>query len=318
MNGNPTYTIAIPAFKASFLAACIHSVLKQRYADYELVIVNDASPEPIDEIVSSFSDSRIRYYKNSENAGAEHMVNNWNRCLELARGTYFVLLGDDDFLDDDYLEAFNELIARYPTLDVFHCRSKIVDVEGQIVDLTPPWPSYETIYDNMYYRLNMSRIQYISDFVYRTETLKIKGGFFYLPLAWGADDITAFIAIGEKGIAHCPKPVFNYRESALTITRSGNAQKKMEAVLLQEQWFKTFLAKEPNDEGDMIIYKKLQRELSDFLLRRRADIVKDALRASGWKGVLYWLRKTKVYRISGILIVRIYVGLWREKLKGVN
>jgi len=126
MNGNPIYTIAIPAFKASFLAACIRSV-RQRYAGYELVIVNDASPEPIDEIVSSLSDSRIRYCKNSENVGAEHMVNNWSRCLEPARGTYFVLLGDDDFLDDDHLKAFNELVSLHPMLDVSHCQSKIFD-----------------------------------------------------------------------------------------------------------------------------------------------------------------------------------------------
>ncbi|MCL4641645.1 MULTISPECIES: glycosyltransferase [Olivibacter] len=66
MNGNPRYPSAIPAFKASFLAACIHSVLQQRYTACEFVNVNDASPEPMDEIVSSFSDSRIRYYRNNE------------------------------------------------------------------------------------------------------------------------------------------------------------------------------------------------------------------------------------------------------------
>lgn len=313
MNKNPTYTIAIPAFKGAFLKDCIQSVLQQRFSDFELVIINDASPDPIDEIVALFSDSRIRYYKNDKNAGAEHMVNNWNRCLTLATGTYFVLLGDDDFLDSDYLSAFNELIQLYPSLDVYHCRSKIVDINGRVIDLTPPWPSFEHIYDNMYYRLNMSRIQYVSDFVYRTAVLKANGGFFYLPLAWGSDDITAFIAIANKGIAHCHKPVFNYRESALTITRSGNAIKKMEAVLLQEQWLNTFLAKEPNAIPENINYYKLRQELPDFLLRRRADIVKDVLRIEGLYGLFSWFRQASLYKIPKLLIIRIYLALWKEK-----
>ena len=61
------YTIAIPAYKSEFLKDCIQSILVQTFEDFELIIVNDASPENIDEVVHSFSDHRIRYYKNEEN-----------------------------------------------------------------------------------------------------------------------------------------------------------------------------------------------------------------------------------------------------------
>ena len=62
------YSFILPAYKAKYFHQAISSILNQTYTDIELVIVNDASPEDLDTIVSSFDDSRIRYYKNKENS----------------------------------------------------------------------------------------------------------------------------------------------------------------------------------------------------------------------------------------------------------
>ena len=97
------FTIGIPAYKSTFLKECIDSILAQDYSNFELIIVNDASPEDIDSIVSSYNDKRIRYYKNERNFGAEHVVDNWNKCLAYATGDYFVLMGDDDKMELDFL-----------------------------------------------------------------------------------------------------------------------------------------------------------------------------------------------------------------------
>lgn len=56
------FSITIPAYKAKFLKECIDSILSQTYNDFELIIVNDASPEYLDSIINGYSDSRIRYY----------------------------------------------------------------------------------------------------------------------------------------------------------------------------------------------------------------------------------------------------------------
>jgi len=308
MGKNIKYTIAIPAFKGRFLKCCIDSVLRQRFTNFELIIVNDASPDPIDEILSCYNDERIRYYKNEQNSGAEYMVDNWNKCLDLAVGEYFVLLGDDDFIDVDYLDSFEELIADFPSLEVYHCRSKIVDTEGRLLDLTPPWPSFETIYDNMYYRLSMSRIHYISDFVYLTRGLRSRGGFFYLPLAWGADDITAFLACADKGLAHTNKPVLNYRESPITVTRTGSSRLKMEAVLQQERWLRNFLKKTPTDPIDQNRHSKLVYSLEHFMLMKKADLIKADLEDNGFKALIRWLKLASRYSIPKWIICRLYIS----------
>ena len=97
----PMVSVCIPAYYAGEnLRAAIASVLEQSYQNFELLIVDDASPEDISGVVNKFKDKRISYFRNRENLGPE---GNWNRCLQLARGNYFKLLPHDDLLHPDCL-----------------------------------------------------------------------------------------------------------------------------------------------------------------------------------------------------------------------
>ena len=60
----PKYSFILPAYKASFFREAIDSILAQSYTDFELIIVNDASPEDLTSIVNGYSDNRIQYYIN--------------------------------------------------------------------------------------------------------------------------------------------------------------------------------------------------------------------------------------------------------------
>ena len=92
MNKKYKFSVVVPAYKANFLKECIDSVLAQTYVDFEIIIVNDASPEDLDSIVSLYKDTRIRYYKNKTNCGAINVVDNWNKCLEYATGDYIICM----------------------------------------------------------------------------------------------------------------------------------------------------------------------------------------------------------------------------------
>ncbi len=81
-------SIGIPAYKATYLKEAIDSVLNQTYTKFELIIVNDKSPENIEEIISTYNDKRIRYYKNEDNLGKTSIVLNWNKCLSYANGDF--------------------------------------------------------------------------------------------------------------------------------------------------------------------------------------------------------------------------------------
>ena len=303
IQNSPYFSIAIPAYKAKFLKKCIDSILGQTYTDFELIIVNDASPENLDEIVNKYEDHRIRYYTNEKNTGAENVVDNWNICLSYATGEYIILMGDDDEMEPDYLSEFINLINKYPGLEVYHCRSFIINEKSERTLVTQSRAEWESIYENIWHRINYFRWQYISDFVYRRDSLIAKGGFFKLPLAWASDDISAYIAMQDKGIAHTNKPVFRYRRSSITISSGGNPQLKMVATLLEENWLKNFFKNnKPESEIDKAISTNLNEDINRYILKKKLDIIQKSLNTHTTKSVYYWLRNAKKYNINKLLI----------------
>ena len=292
------YSICIPAYKSKFLQECIQSILSQTVDNLELIILNDCSPEPVEEIVSQFGDSRVTYVKNRSNVGSLNLVDNWNKCLSLAHGEYIMIMGDDDLLEPDYLEEFSTLINRYPDLEVYHCRSRIIDDDGNTVMLTPSAPEFERVYDSIWHRLRQYRSNYISDYLYRTQSLKEREGFYYLPLAWGSDDITAFIASAEKGIAHTNRPVFNYRSNRLSITSTGNDLEKMYANLGYASWLEDFLETAPEDPADQTVYRHLLAHQQQYMQQRKMYTISKSVNSNPFDKTLQWLKNRRKLGLS--------------------
>jgi len=131
----PRVTIAIPVYNgANFLEQAASSVLRQTFADLELIIVDNASTDETSDICQRLAeqDKRVRYYRNERNLGA---APNYNRGLELARGTYFKWLAHDDWLSDNYLEACVEALDRYPEVVNAHgIPREMIDPETPFID----------------------------------------------------------------------------------------------------------------------------------------------------------------------------------------
>jgi glycosyltransferase involved in cell wall biosynthesis len=110
---SPLVSVLIPAYNAeAHLAEAIESVLAQRFTDWELIIVDDASTDRTGEIARSYADgARIRYFRN------EHNLSKWanhNRCAELAHGKYLKFLHADDLLYPHCLALMTGMMQRYP------------------------------------------------------------------------------------------------------------------------------------------------------------------------------------------------------------
>lgn len=293
------FTVGIPAFKIIFLHDCIESILHQTYSNFEIIIFDDCSPDPINTLIENIGDKRVMYFRNDFNIGAENVVNNWNKCLEMASGEYFILMGDDDIMTPTYLEEFLNLIDKYPNIDVYHCKSLIIDDKNRPLRFTNSWPEFETVYENIYHRIMNLRQQYVSDWVYRTSVLKGIGGFFFMPLAWSSDDITAYLAAGTKGIAHTQKPLLHYRQSQYTISMSGNVKLKMKAILLEELWLNKFLAIKPMN-SDLLYYENIKDQLSNFVRLKKNLTISLSLKQNRFKlkEIVFWLYNKNSFGLS--------------------
>ena len=98
----PRVSVCIPTYRGrATIGPAIESVLAQSLTDFELIVIDDSSPDDTRAIVEGFADPRPIYVRNEHNLGPQ---GNWNRCLELARGKYFKLLPHDDRLHPHCLE----------------------------------------------------------------------------------------------------------------------------------------------------------------------------------------------------------------------
>lgn len=241
----PLISITIPSFKKKFLKEAIKSIVAQTYDNWELIIVDDASPEDIKSTVSQFPDTRIRYYRNANNLGALNVVDNWNKCLELCKGDYVICMGDDDMLPECALMEYTKLIEKYPKLNVYHALTIVINEDGDIIGRQRNRPEYQTAEQLILHRW-LGDIQFIGDFCYSVKHLRQHGGYYKLPLAWASDDITAVRAAEENGIANMQIPGFMYRQNSLSISSSNNNLLKLDAKACELLWYSEYFNRHNN------------------------------------------------------------------------
>lgn len=308
------YSILIPAYKSSFLYECIGSILSQTYKDFELIIVDDASPQDIKGVVSQFSDSRIRYYRNEKNCGAIHLVDNWNICLSYANGEYVICMGDDDKLLPNCLETYNELMTLYPGLDVYHGLSEIIDDDSAFIELQSPRPDREYVCSLIWNKLN-GRSQFIGDFLFRTDVLRKEGGFYDLPMAWASDDISVYRAALTKGIANTRIPVFQYRRNAQTLSNTGDVVVKVGAVHLEKQWVEETLKKiEAKDEVDVRYKYLLNRDLQRLYYIKLYNLFLKDMKFGSFFSPFKWIWHVKELQVSKKMLLRAAIVGFKNRI----
>ncbi len=311
----PFISVAIPAYKDAFLAECIESVLAQTYTNYEIVVVNDASPYDLDSIIEKYEDKRIRYYKNEKNYGAVDVVKNWNRCLDLAKGDYIICMGDDDMLMSNCLEDYVKLMAKYPGLGVYHSWSEVIDENSEFKEITAARCEYESAYSLLWHRWNGRRRQFIGDFLFDVKLLRGNGGFFILPLAWGSDEVSSIIAAIPGGIANTQSIGFCYRVNSNTISSTGDSVNKVTAIQGYEKWCDDFLKSEPLDDLDKKFWICLKKQKKNYFNREKAIEIAQDLRSRSIFRILRWYKTRGLYGLDKKVLSFAVFEAIKQKLK---
>lgn len=104
----PEISVLMPAYNsAKYIAQSINSILNQTFTDFELIIVNDGSTDDTHEVISSFTDLRIRYYQNDDNKGLMFVR---NRLISLTTTDYIAFIDSDDIAEKNRLEVEYNLL----------------------------------------------------------------------------------------------------------------------------------------------------------------------------------------------------------------
>lgn len=305
------FSIIIPAYKKIFLSEAIESVLNQTHLDFELIIVDDCSPEDLKTIVEQFDDKRIKYYRNKKNCGAINVVDNWNTGLSFCKEEYVICIGDDDLLLPNCLEEYAKLMAKYPKLGVYHAWTEIIDEKKVLYQLQQPRPEFESALSLAWNRWNGRTHQYIGDFCYNINQLRADGGFYKLPLAWASDDISAVRAARNTGIANMQVLGFQYRENRFSITQGGQEDLKIQSALQEKEWYLSFFQEMELKELSNLDEKYLGLLKKDLLPHIHKEIrleIISSMRNNHFK----FLKHIKRHNLYGISILRIISYLFES------
>lgn len=175
-NSRPLVTIALPTFNraSSYLRQALESALNQTYQDLDIIVSDNCSTDSTETLVRRFQDPRLRYFKHDTNIGAN---NNFNFCLSQARGEYFLLLLDDDLVDEDFVEVCMQSAGRATHIGMIRTGSRVIDSKGKVLFETPNRVVGRSLADFVHAWFAHKTSPYLCSTLFNTEALKAVGGF---------------------------------------------------------------------------------------------------------------------------------------------
>lgn len=245
------YTFLLPAYKALFFEKALICIKNQKYRNFLCIVSDDCSPEPLKEIFDKVvgDDIRFSYRRNEENIGGSSLIAHWRLLVEMCKTEFFIMASDDDIYESEYLLQIDELTSKYPNVNLFRSRVKIINEKEEVY-----WQ--EPIFEEKLDQLHFFRYVYPSCFAYceaaycyRTSTFMDKGGYYEAPLAWHSDNAT-HILMAENGCAFTKEVLFGFRASGASVSGSNSqriAALKVEATFMFWNWIRQLVKNIPDD-----------------------------------------------------------------------
>jgi len=128
----PLITVVILSYNnAKYIGRCIESVLSQDVEGLELIVLDDASTDGSEAVISRFlGDPRISYVRNEKNMGLNA---NWNKACKSGSGKYIAILGSDDFFYPGHLKDLVDTLEANPNCILAYCPCVWVDEDDRVI-----------------------------------------------------------------------------------------------------------------------------------------------------------------------------------------
>ncbi len=131
----PLVTVAMPVYNAGkHLRLAVLSIIRQTFADWELLIIDDGSTDNSLQSIADINDARLHIVHDGRNKGLAARL---NECIDLARGKYFARMDQDDV---SYPERFARQIDTLQSdarLDLVATRAITVNEDNMAIGLFP-------------------------------------------------------------------------------------------------------------------------------------------------------------------------------------
>lgn len=269
--------IIVPFYKIAFFEATLKSLVSQTDKRFKVYIGDDCSPDDCGLLLKEYDNVlAFEYCRFEKNLGGISLVQQWQRCIALAKEEqWFMILGDDDVLGPNVVASFYSNLEKINKhkIDVVRFATQKIAQDGSQTDSQFRHPEIEIAEDFLIRKYEGKTRSSLSEYIFSKKRYSALG-FRDFPLAWYSD-VFAVLEFSDFGtIFTINEAVVSVRYSDLnisSITTDVSYQKKKEAkrmftkALLQQidKFFKKreilqiILRYYKNDKKDFSLFLKL-------------------------------------------------------------
>lgn len=252
-------SIIVPVYNVEkYLPQCLDSLVKQTLEDYEIIIVNDGSPDKSQQIIDDYSSRYPGLIKSLviENGGQGRAR---NFGLDIARGDYIGFADSDDWVEPDMFKTMYDA-ALDNSADVVIC------------DVVAFFPDGREEYIPSAYREDMPLAAAGSccDKIFRRQLLE--GIRFPVGLWYEDFSFSVKVIYKAKRIVHVKKGMYKYRCGQISTMRNNNSLRNLEIIEIMDDIRKSLPEIDGTDSFDALI---IGHVLLDSINRVALHVSKD-------------------------------------------
>jgi glycosyltransferase involved in cell wall biosynthesis len=276
----PLVSVLMPAYNAEpFVAEAIKGVLNQTYSNLELLIADDASTDNTKNIVSTFSDSRIKLFHNDKNLG---YLQTWNKLIKEAKGEYITFQDADDLCALNRIELLVEVLDSNRDVSVVSSNFTRITSDNRAEE-TSDFPTEHTAIQNampqQFYFIGSALM--IRKIVYETI-----GGYHTFFDRMGAEDhYWVYLVLEKFKMTSLKEALYHYRFNENSV--SGNISNNPSKINAQQICAHLIAQRRATETDD------LQEGKDDVLKQKLAQLNKPFVDDSSY--YYYYVAKRRFY-----------------------
>ncbi|MEQ8712805.1 MAG: glycosyltransferase family A protein [Cyclobacteriaceae bacterium] len=326
----PAISVIMPAFNAEpYIGEAISSILRQDFADFELIILNDGSEDDTLGVIHSFSDRRIVLINSDVNRG---LVSQLNHGLKVANAPIIARMDADDTCHESRLRLQYNYLLGHPEVGFCATYTRKIGTEKGLIK------TFEHDTQLRFAMLFGTPIHHGA--VMMRKDVLVKHGLTYRQNAYPSEDYDLWIRMMRFTKLHViPKTLSNYRIRPGQITEQNSNDQFSRAdtlardhfssdyFVLGEEWeecYRTFKWRTPLDErtyekyfaflGYLINNPMLLARVSQWKFMVYRHLVQQIIHYRFWKGVSRILTSWSLPTLGAVLIHLVGESV-RSKIK---
>lgn len=274
--------IVIPYYKYDFFEATLQSLAGQTNQNFHVYIGDDASlKSPTDLLHKYQGQFAFSYQRFEHNLGGKSLVQQWERCLDMANHEeWIMILGDDDVLSENCVAKFYENLSYLQENDISVVRfaSQVINEKSVRISDVYKHPKEELAADFLHRKMQGGSRSSLSEYIFKSDVVK-SVRFKNLPLAWYSD----LLAVLEFSIW---RTIFTINEAIVYFRWSGvNITSKTDDIVIKNEATFQFY---------YYLLSKCSAKLSPNLVQLLLDKIEKTF-LDNKKNFLHWMQLFELY-----------------------